>query len=340
MATDAAEPLVLCANRECNVARDGKCVEGFDLDKCPYYGRAAVDDVDEAAAGLSAEPPAGGIRLARGVPLDGAETSAQLRVGLSRVVSIIGAFDCGKTSVISGLFDLFQMGPVADVFFAGCVTLHGFEEICHEARAASKRAEAHSERTKRGEVRFYHLDVRRGSDLVSLLIADRSGEEYEEVADLAVNAAAMFELRRADVVTILIDGRKLCSPADRADTIAATPLIIQGMVESGAFERRPIVAIVLTKKDVLAASQKPERAMRDFEGIVEAIRRRFAGHFDILRSFVTCASPKHPKGIRGEGLDDLLTFWLAPSDPPCPAARRHRSGRAFDELKIEEPGRG
>ena len=162
----------------------------------------------------------------------------------------------------------------------------------------------------------------------------------EEVADLAANAAAMFELRRADVVTILVDGRRLCSPADRADTIAAIPLIVQGLIENGAFVRGPHLAITLTKNDCVSSAPKADRAMRDFESIVENIRKRFSQNFSELCSFVTCASPRDPNAVRGEGLGDLLAFWLTPPAEPKETRLQVRSERVFDDLRIEEEADG
>jgi hypothetical protein len=246
---------IICANRECRISQDGKCIEGHDdLAKCPFYGREPEeiddeqnDDVQDAADAFD------GVHLPDSLPLDSGGTDKILAMLPSRMIGVIGVHDSGKTSVIAGLFDLFQLGAVSDSTFAGSSTLHGFEAICHDARVASERNEPHSERTKRGDVRFYHIDVRRNGVLQSLLIADRSGEEYEEVADLAANAAGMFELRRADVITILVDGRRLASPSDRADVMGTIPFIVRGMAENGAFVRKPNLAIVLTKDDAVQA---------------------------------------------------------------------------------------
>lgn len=334
-----ADIAVICSNRHCRVAQDGRCLEGYeDLEKCPNYGREPEEGEDDRAEGEEErlEDTFDGIRLADTLALETACANRVLAILPSRLLGVIGAYDSGKTSVIAGLYDLFQMGPVSGAAFAGSSTLHGLELICHDARVASDRDEAHSERTKRGEVRFYHIDLCRGGELTTLLIADRSGEEYEEVADLAANASAMFELRRADVITILIDGRRLASSVERADTMGAIPQIIQGMVENGAFARKPNLAIVLTKDDVVQASPKKDRIMQDFQAIVDGIRESHADSFAELGQFVTCASPQDANVERGRGLPALLDFWLKP-DRVRQGVRQHfRSGRVFDRLRGEE----
>ncbi len=337
-----AETDVICANRECRIAQGGKCIEGHDdLAKCPYYGKEPEKlDEEQEDDGQNAADAFDGVLLPDALPLESARADQVLAMLPSRMIGVIGVHDSGKTSVIAGLFDLFQMGPVANVSFAGSSTLHGFEIICHDARVASERDEPHSERTKRREVRFYHIDVSRNGVLQSLLIADRSGEEYEEVADLAANATAMFELRRADVVTVLVDGRRLSSPNERADVMGAIPLIIQGMVENGAFTRKPNLAIVLTKNDAVMASTRKDRVERDFRAIVHGIQGTFADRFGEVSSFVTSASPKDTNVVRGAGLAEMLDFWTKPSIEPRGVRRRYRSGRVFDGLVVEETDLG
>ncbi len=330
------ETEVICANRECRIAQPGgRCVEGHDdLAKCPYYGREPEEVEDEKEDDdQDAADAFDGVRLPDARALEKRRADNILAMLPSRMVGVIGVHDSGKTSVIAGLFDLFQMGSVSNATFAGSSTLHGFEMICHDARVASERDEPHSERTKRGEVRFYHIDVWRDGVLRSLLIADRSGEEYEEVADLAANATAMFELRRADVITVLVDGRRLTLSTERADVMGAIPLIIQGMVENGAFARKPNLAIVLTKDDSVQASPRKDRVEQDFRAIVDGARDAFADHFGEIGSFVTSASPKNTNVVRGAGLGAMLDFWMKPGVEPKGVRLAYRSGRVFDGLR-------
>jgi hypothetical protein len=336
------ETEVICANRECRIAQGGKCIEGHDdLAKCPHYDQEPEElEEEQDDGGQIPGDTFDGLHLSDALPLVSGRADRVLAMLPARMIGVIGVHDSGKTSVIAGLFDLFQLGPVSGVSFAGSSTLHGFEMICHDARVASERDEPHSERTKRGEVRFYHVDVRREGALQSLLIADRSGEEYEEVADLAANATSMFELRRADVITMLVDGRRLSSPSDRADVMGAIPLIIQGMVENGAFARKPNLAIVLTKDDAVQASPRKDRVEQDFRTIVDGIKDTFVGHFGDFSSFVTSASPKDTNVVRGSGLAEMLDFWLSPSAEPKGLRLQYSSGRVFDTLTSGEADLG
>lgn len=328
---------LVCANRQCRVALDGKCLEGYDdLSACPFHGRQPDDVVEAQGDPVDTPDPFDGTYLPKALALTRDRADRVLTIFPSRMIGIIGVHDSGKTSIIAGLYDLFQIGPVADITFAGSSTLHGLEQICHDARVASERNEPHSERTKRGEVRFYHIDVCRQGVLQSFLIADRSGEEYEEVADLAVNASAMFELRRADVITVLVDGVRLANPAERADAMGAIPLIIQGMVENGAFARMPSLAVVLTKDDAVQSSPHKDRVERDFKAIIERLELLYSDYFAEIQGFRTSASPKDAAIPRGMGLADLIKFWLSPRLEAATSIIRHTSGRIFDQLTAQE----
>lgn len=329
---------VTCSNADCRVAVDGKCVEGLPFDKCQFYGKELSIAVPAGVEAQAAEPPKAGVDLEAGTALNSVKAGAVLRLTPSRVVAIIGTHDCGKTSLLAGIYNSFQEDAVGGFSFAGSSTLHSFEEICHNSRVASKRGIAHSQRTKRGEVVFYHLDLKVPGEEgpVALLLADRSGEEYEEVADEISNARPMFELRRADTVTLLIDGGRLCDPKTRHDVMGAVSPIVQGLREAGAFRRRPQMAIVLTKNDAVRGSDRAAVAASDFERLVTSLKQRFGDDFTDIRDFVTAASPKNMTVKRGDGLAELLGFWLQPPRPEPLSQRSVSDDRVFSKLAPRE----
>jgi hypothetical protein len=112
------------------------------------------------------------------------------------------------------------------------------------------------------------------------------------------------------------------------------------MVENGAFDRKPNLAIVLTKDDAVQASSRKDRVEQDFRSIIDGIKDAFAGHFGEIGSFVTSASPKDTNVMRGSGLAEMLGFWLKPSAEPKGLRLRYRSGRVFDGLVPGETNLG
>ena len=209
MTTDAAE--IQCGNAECRVAQTGKCVEGLTLDKCPHILRSVLGT--ESTVTESEEPVATAredLRLPRAERLDFSSASAILRVAPSRLIAIVGPTSSGKTSLIASLCNLFQKGPVEDLTFARSRTMFAFEQACHHARAMSRRNTPETEHTHRGSgVGFYHLGLVQNGSFMQLLLSDRPGEDYREVADDPMNASDFIEIKRADSIVLMVNGERL-----------------------------------------------------------------------------------------------------------------------------------
>lgn len=335
----------ICSNPDCKVAEDGKCVETYPLDECPHYGRPAVTDiepVDEQAEDLPPSvddgPPM--IPLPLGEALNRGEASALQRRRASRAVGVVGPHFAGKTSLMASVYEILQEGGVAGYTFGGSSTLIGFEMICHDARAASKRAEPHTERTTVGaDATFFHLDLGIGepATITSLFIGDRSGEDYLATADELSNAAGFFELNRADVVTLLVNGEHLADGKLRHEVKASTPQLVDALVEAGSISARQRIAMVLTKKDAIAASPHAERVQADFEEMVAAVVRRHGDRVVDIAPFVVAASPRIANAVkRGEGVGDLVAYWMLPTAAETPPpARKVTMTRMIDRFVID-----
>jgi hypothetical protein len=316
VSTEAAE--IQCANPECRVSQTGKCVEGLALDKCPHIARAAAgaqvvvaDDKVETADSTPDIPLAKSERLI----LD--EASAVMRAAPTRVVAIIGPTSSGKTSLIASLCDLFQLGKVGELHFARSRTLFAFEQACHHARAVSRRNSPQTEHTSLASgLGFYHLGVRDGatSKILHLLFADRSGEDYRTVADDPNVAGEFVEVRRADVVTALVNGELLLDLSARHNVRHEIVMILQGLLNGDVLSANQRLAVVLTKLDVIrnAPTADRDRTERDFDGLVRQIETIFAPVFQEIRPFKIAASPATTTLPHGFGVSELLRFWAEP----------------------------
>lgn len=337
---DGDEDVVVCANPDCRAAEDGKCVEGFELTACPHYGHLPEAADDEGTAGEAPE-------FGTAVGLPGADTlmpeqvSRLLRAGDTRIIAIIGPSDAGKTSLIASLYDLYQGGAVAGTEFARSRSLHAFEHACHDARAASRRNVPHINRTPRGEVRFFHLDIGGGAagDALALALGDRAGEEYRGAADDASAVSAFPEIRRADTLTLLIDGERLLDVGARHNVRHEVTMILQALIDGGGVKTGQQLALVLTKIDAVQASPEGARAEADFETLCAKLARLFGVVFPEIEAFRIAASPKNHSVARGIGIPELLTFWLRAVAPlPTSPSSRPAFSRAFGRLRpIDEP---
>lgn len=325
--------LIQCSNPDCKVAETGKCVEGHEVTVCANYGKPLepVDAVVDKSKGADLDV----IELPGADKLTIAAASRVLRRDRSRVIAIVGPYDAGKTSLIAGLYDLFQAAPIKDVHFHGSQTLHAFEIACHDARAASERGIPHINRTPLGDVQFYHLALTRmpAGKAISLFLADRAGEEYRGATDDVSLAADFVEVHRADTITLLVDGVRLANNLSRHNVRAEVTLLIQALRDGKALTKTQRLAVVLTKLDEVNASTNKDRVLRDLDVEVSELRRLFGKDFVSIEAFRIAASPKTDAAQRGTGVPELLDFWLLEgTQTPDTLSALPAASRVFDRL--------
>lgn len=301
-----------CANPDCRVAEDGRCIEGFSKKAdCPQFGRVQIVPAQTAAHSDPEPTPGVAIPLSTTMSVD--EADLVLKSKESRVIAIAGAPAAGKTSLIAGLYDLFQLGRVGSIAFGQSYSLHAFEEVAHDSRAASRRVSSDTTRTARGEVRFYHLvlvDTDSGA-APTVLLGDRAGEEYLDTRSNLDSAKSFPELQRSDVLTMLVDGQRMLDVGHRHNVRSEIRQTIQAFVEAGAVRPSQRLAIVLTKVDMIRKSEEAgPRALTDFEGILAGLRNAYGSKFAAIEPFIIAAQPKSDGAKRGEGLEGLLAYWM------------------------------
>ena len=325
-----------CSNSDCRVSETGECFEGLGLDDCPHFG--IVDEIDEIERQDGADPETTDdtIRLPSAAVLSFEGASRVLRSKGARVVTILGPTESGKTSLVAGVYEIFQRGEVRNIRFSRSETLHAFEQICHEARSASRQNTPHVVRTPVGAVAFYHLELTREDQLISLLIADRSGEEYSSAADDVSVVEGFIEIDRADSVSILIDGEKLLCGA-RHNLSSELKLMLQALKDGNGLANKLSLAVVLTKLDAVESSEERDRGMQGFERLVGEIKRLFGDSFAAIEEFRVAASPKMSGAEKGEGLDELLAFWMSNRRVvPTEGEKELIPSRAFGRLRVQE----
>jgi len=204
-----------CKLPNCPVAKDGRCLEGRGA-SCPNLitEPEVVSSDAQALAVPSLKVDSGSAfePLPRTDPLEVAEARYFSRRGRAIVVALAGMRECGKTSLLARLHQLFQSGPLSDIDFAGSRSLPLFEELNWLATVQSGAPQPRMLRSSaQFDNSFIHLSVRpsKGGPRVDLLLNDISGETFERAVAAQSSCDKLLALSRADHLVLLVDGAVL-----------------------------------------------------------------------------------------------------------------------------------
>jgi hypothetical protein len=252
------------------------------------------------------------VQLHSGEALDLASAPQVTAAFDTRLVVIAGAEASGKTTLITTIYEVFQNGPFAGLFFAGSKTLVGFEQRCHRARVASGAPSADTDRTKIEPPRLLHLAVRATDSQATrqhILLTDIAGEIFRLARDSTTECKKLGVLRRADTLVVLLDGKKLADPKARAEAAADGLSLIRSCLDAEMIDTSTHLNIVVTKWDeVEAAGQNAVDYVEYLRGDAE---RRFGARVRRLTFSRIAARPRSGRGLTfAHGCDALVGEWI------------------------------
>ena len=313
-------PSRICTNSSCGFDETGQCVEGNDTAECPFVRDATGGELEphsNVEAAPTTAPISTSVRLSTGANLELSEASLLLKSAFAPIVAFVGPVDAGKTSLIAEVYDAFQYGGYRTLKFAGSRSLVAFEEACHMVRAASNGTTPTVNRTPiQSEPMFYHLCISVDDKHISeVLLADRSGETYEQVKDAPGSINDFLELKRANIINVLVDGDKLCNPIQRARVISQCAQTVQALVLSGALAYCDHINLILTKLDLVDGHVNSEKAHEYFDALPDRIAVQCSGQNPPIYPHKISACPHNDTHPKGKGVEDLVRRWLQTSPP-------------------------
>ncbi len=233
-----------------------------------------------------------------------------------RLVVVAGPVGCGKTTLLTSLYELFQWGKVSEYSFAGSNTLPAFERRCYLSRTASERAVPDTERTPFGEVRYLHLRIWKvgfSKGPLDLLFTDVSGESFERARDSIAECQQLNFLRRADHFLLLLDGEKLVRKEKRWQVAHDSMTLLRSCLDSGMLGGTCLVNILWAKFDFLLAATDEEHA-KFLEKLTREFETEFASRVGRLSFSRIAARPTQADSLKfGHGLAELLKDWATVS---------------------------
>ena len=313
----------ICTNEQCKFSETDLCVEGNDINECPYLQICDATVAEDGKDTKSPNSPAKQavdelVHFGGEEHLSVTEASMLLKTRYMPIIAFLGPPGAGKTSLIAEVYDAFQYGNYESLAFAGSETLMAFERICHKVRAASKAPEPMHDRSEiLDDPFFFHLtigtaDISRPTDL---LLADRSGETYRAITDTPDIADQCLELKRAAVLNILVDGNQLCDRRQRTVALNGCLQAFQTLVFRGILTQGIPTNLIMTKLDLVDTHESKTRAHQEFDTLADRLPAQCEGLNLHLNPFKVAACPQNDKHPKGFGVETLIKSWVS-SKPP------------------------
>ena len=304
-----------CRRSGCEVALTGVCALGNDpIDSCDEYEaeEAALDTGEDEDEPEAVEQPVEPKRLLhRSDMLTRSELWSMQQAEATTVVSLVGDVRAGKTTLIAAIYDAFCRGAFAEYSFRSSRTLTAFARRLHKALLRSDLALPETDRTSRQDgVGFLHLTVVGPCGPRPLLIADRSGEDFQAARSDTSLIAELWELPIADRICFILDAGKIANADTRTGYKRRFKQQIWALLNNGAISENAVLEIVTTKLDKLAPKPSSEPVLDELAKFENEVVEEFAAVGRTIGVRRICAMPRSNFDVGRRGLEELFQGWL------------------------------
>lgn len=274
----------------------------------------------EAEAQDDASRIDGEIPLPSGQALPYEETYGISAVEPTTLVVLAGAAECGKTTLVTSLYQRFLKKPPEKYYFAGSRTLQGFEQRAYLTRMNSFQTSPQTQRTARGAVdSFLHLRIWESDSnkYKNLLLSDFSGEDYNSVSANVTLAKENFGVvKAAKVIVMLIDGETVSNKRDRQAAVQKSISILRTFHDAELVNRKADIIIAISKYDIVHQKYIDDHVFQQYiDNIpsmfckqIASINSQQVGYCKIAA--MPCNSEILPVGY---GLEDFFSLLINPN---------------------------
>lgn len=286
----ALQPL-RCIRPDCTLPQSGRCAREAEFPDpvtlCPELARELqAPDLPAKVASVPPTPPEASTAPIgsqddepwRGRHLNASEATALLQRSPARLIAVLGAHDAGKTCLLASFFLQLANGQRGSLpyRFASSLSLFGWRDFVERARLwegeAHREIVGHTPRNDEPDAgHFLHLGLRpENSDderHIDFLFTDLPGEWIGEwgVSKNPTTQRRLPFLQRADGFIVVVDASALLSE-EGLKLDSRTALLVRRIAEAPPRNRRPGLALVLSKLDlVLDHFPRPPSAGDDLQ---------------------------------------------------------------------------
>ncbi|MDB6027359.1 MAG: hypothetical protein JWM68_3582 [Verrucomicrobiales bacterium] len=254
------------------------------------------------------------INLPSGKELD--EVSA-IRLASSkptRLIVFAGPVDCGKTTLLTSLYELFQWNTVCGHNFAGSLTLPAFEQRCYLARTASENVAPQTPRTPYKGPDPYYLHLRTSpieapGMPIDFLFTDVSGEMFDHARNSTSECKELTFLKRSTHFVLLLDSEKAIRPG-RWTMVQNSIDLLQSCIDCKMLPSFCIVNIVWAKFDHFESNQEKKENLEFRKEVARQFQAAFEHHIRLKFSEVAARPTLAPDLGFGKGVAELYQGWI------------------------------
>lgn len=245
---------------------------------------------------------------------------AALDLAKSRPVQWIvlaGPSDCGKTTLLLSMYELFHWRNVEGYAFAGSNSLPAFEERCYLSRRDSGNVVPHTQRTpyKGPDPQYLHLRIRSTEGLrpfTDFLCTDVSGEMFEHARDSTTECKEMIFLKRANHFLLFLDSAKGVQQDKRWAMFEDSRALLRSCVDSEMIGANCVVNVVWSRFDYFIAKAAEDRHRLFRIEVEKELRETFNQRIPSLMFSEVAARPLEAPAVGfGYGVPALLKQWAA-----------------------------
>lgn len=299
---------------ENNVKVDSNILSGLEDYAATDVDSMISDDIEvsDSESLKEDELQSGFLPLPSGRALSLQETYDVMASENTSVIVLVGPSECGKTTIESTIYQLFQREKLTNHLFAGSKTIQGYEDRSFYTRINSKQEVATTPRTSRGvQEIFLHLRLlnENKEQRANYLFADLSGEEIQaHIANVGSLTKQMPFLKFADSLTVILDGERLANKHRRNGVIEEASTMIRTIFDAGLYSMSTKVQLVISKYDIIKASDDPN-INRFIEERIKELQSLIARYIKNVTVHEVAAMPHNSSFAVGFGLESLLSAW-------------------------------
>jgi energy-coupling factor transporter ATP-binding protein EcfA2 len=254
------------------------------------------------------------VKLPAGVALTKAETYNIIASEDTKLIIFLGPNACGKTTIETTIYQLFQRDSIGDIFFAGSKTVYGYEQRSFYTRMRSKQNTSSTLRTSRSvQETFLHLKTwnSKNNTYQNFLFADLSGEIF---ADYITNTKAMQNdldfFKSADFLVAVLDGKLISDKKERNGTFEEIAEILRTVYDAHLISRNTKLQVVISKYDILPKDNADNTEF--INRIKDELQQRLKNYCSSIEFFHVAAMPENISNYEvGYGISHLLNSWMA-----------------------------